>query len=262
MISIKDIYKIEIIKLIKRKDIWVMMTMIGIPMFYSIGIYTNSSVITYNGDGKEYALKFVIHMFQFVYMVYIFFFLISLSTAKSLAGEIENKSILLYTQRINNRKQIYIHKGLSLISVFSLICILFFITSLAMFYLFAVKRTDIISSTFFKREELFMLICSFLIIYLLYVFMINLSLMLSSFLKQNSVLIITSIVYIVFAYLQNFPYVKYISPSYYVLQISKIEFFNTQGIINLIVPCIILHAVYFIILNMIGIKKFKERDLY
>lgn len=261
MTSNKEIYRIEMIKLIKRKDIWIMMTMIAIPMLYSIGVYTNSSAIVYTGEGKEYALSFVNNMFHFVYMVFIYIFLISLNTSKSLAGEIENKSILLYTQRINNRKQIYIQKGLSLVSVFTLICSLFCIASFVMFYLFAVKRTDIISNVFLKKEELFMLICSFITVYLFYIFIINLSLMLSSFLKQSSVLMSCSIIFIVFIYLQNFPYVKYLSPAYYITQISQISFTNTQGIINIMIPCIAIHAIYFLVFNWIGIKKFKERDL-
>jgi ABC-type transport system involved in multi-copper enzyme maturation permease subunit len=261
MTSNKEIYKIEILKLIKRKDIWIIMTMLGIPMLYSIGVYAHSSVITYNGEGKEYALSFITNMFRFVYMVFIYIFLISLSTSKSLAGEIEDKSILLYTQRINNRKRIYIQKGLSLISAFSLISILFYITSLAMFYLFAVKRTDIISSVFFRKEELFMLISSFISIYLYYVFTINLSLMLSTFMKQNNVLITYSILFIVLTYLQQFPYVKYLSPGYYISKISEIGSGDTLGISKILIPCIIIHLIYSLIFNLIGIKKFQERDL-
>ena len=261
MLFDRKLYKIEILKLIKRKDIWVMVTMVGIPMLYSLGVYSNSSIIVYNGENKEYAISFVTSMFHFVYMIFIYFFILSLSTSKSLAGEIENKSILLYSQRINNRKKIYFQKNLSLISIFSVICVVFYILSLAMFYLFAVKRVDIISNVFIVKEELLSVSCIFIAIYLYYIFTINLSLMMSSFMKQNATVIVYSIVFIVMIYLQNFPYIKYLSPSYYISSLSEIIPSNTLGIIQIIIPCIIIHLVYVIIFNIIGIKKFEERDL-
>lgn len=261
MLSNKEIYKIEMIKLVKRKDIWMMLTMIGIPMLYSIGVYFESNIIVYNGSSREYALSFATNMFQFVYMVFIYVFLISLSTSKSLASEIDSKNILLYTQRINNRKQIYIQKGLSLISVFSIICLLFYIVSIVMFYIFVARREDIAINMFLKREELLKLLCSFVTLYLLYLFIINFSLMLSSIFKQNNVLIITSITFIVFIYLQSFPYVQYLSPTYYINQIMEVDPLDLQGIVNVMLPCLITNSIYALIFNIVGIKKFRERDL-
>lgn len=261
MLSNKAIWNIEFRKLLHRKDVWIMLTMFGIPALYSIGVFLNSSAIVFNGEGKEYAMGFFLNMFFFVDSIFIYFFILSLIASRSLGGEIENKSILLYTQRINNRRKIYQAKVWSLIAMVSLICIIFFLVTMAMFYIFAVQREDIISSQFIKKEELVGLFLFFLSIVLVYIFTINLSVMLSTFFKTNTTVIIFSILFIVFIFISKFPGIKYISLQYYTEQLSTIDLSNTSKIFTLFSINLGVSLIYSIICNLVGIKRFERRDL-
>ncbi|MDQ0175921.1 hypothetical protein [Bacillus chungangensis] len=261
MLNIKSIWNIEIRKLLRRKDVWIMLTMLGIPSLYSIGVFFNSSVVVFSGDEKEYAFSFFVNMFNFVNMIFIYFFILSLIAARTLGGEIENKSILLYTQRMNDRKKIYKAKVLSTIAIFTLMCVVFFIVSILMFYLFAIHREDIISSEFIIKDELLTLLLWFLSMYFIYLFTICFSTMLSSFFKTNTAVIIFSIVFIIFIFISKFPAVKYFSFQYYVSELGEIDFADTSKALPLFLANLGLVSIYSFICNFIGIKQFERRDL-
>ena len=48
----KDLVKIELIKIIKHKDFLLMVSMLFIPIMYSIGLAMNSKSFTYVGGQK------------------------------------------------------------------------------------------------------------------------------------------------------------------------------------------------------------------
>lgn len=246
--------------MLRRKDVWILLTMVGIPSLYILGIFFNSSVIVTTGD-KKYAMSFFVIMFDFVNMIFIYFFILSFIAARSLGGEIENKSILLYTQRINDRKKMYKAKVLSVVTVFNLVCVVFFLFTMIMFYLFGIHREDVISSEFIRKDELLVLLLWFLSIYLLYIFTIYFSTMLSSFFKSHMVVIIFSIVFIIFIYLSKFPLVKYFSFYYYVSELGEIDFTHTSKAITLLLANLAIIFIYSFICNFIGIKQFERRDL-
>ena len=261
MLSKRAVWNIEFRKLLHRKDMWIMLTMFGIPALYSIGVFLNSSAIVFNGHDKEYAMGFFLNMFFFVDSIFIYFFILSLIASRSLGGEIENKSILLYTQRINNRRRIYQAKVWSLITMVSLICIAFFFVTMLMFYIFAVQREDIISSQFIKKEEIVGLMLFFLSIVFIYIFTINISIMLSTLFKTNTAVIIFSIVFILFIFISKFPGIRYISLQYYTEQLSTIDLSNTSKVVTLFFANLGIFLIYSFICNFIGIKRFERRDL-
>jgi ABC-type transport system involved in multi-copper enzyme maturation permease subunit len=261
MLSKRAIWNIEFKKLLHRKDMWIMLTMFGIPALYSIGVFLNSSAIVFNGQDKEYAMGFFLNMFFFVDSIFIYFFILSLIASRSLGGEIENKSILLYTQRINNRKKIYQAKVWSLIAIIGLICILFFVVTMLMFYIFAVQREDIISSQFIKKEEIVGLLLFFLSIVFIYIFTIQFSMMLSTFFKTNTAVIIFSIVFILYIFISKFPGVRYISLQYYTEELSKVDLSNISQVVALFSANLGIAIIYAFICNFIGIKRFERRDL-
>lgn len=255
------IFKIEFKKLIYRRDTWVMLSMIAIPIFYSIGSILKSSMITFNGDIKEYAFSYFVNMFTFVNMVFIYFIITALSSAKSLGGEIRDKSILLYTQRINDRSIIYKGKILAGIAMFTLICIVFFIVTIIMFYILSGSRTDITEKIFFKSDEILLLISRFLSIYLYYIFTIQFSIMLSTYFKSSMVAIIFAVFHITSMYISYFPGIKYLSFNYYINEISKLDPSDMLGLISLILTNIVVFGVYVILTYIVGIKKFKRMDI-
>lgn len=56
MNTLTTITKIELKKLFKRKDSWLMFTILLVPILYSVGLAANSDVITYTGAGNITAI--------------------------------------------------------------------------------------------------------------------------------------------------------------------------------------------------------------
>ena len=107
MNTFATITKIELKKLFQRKDSWLMFTVLLVPILYSVGLAANSEVITYTGTGNITAIGFASAMFQMSQSMFIFNVILSAIIGRSLASEIENKSIRLYINRIGIRKLIY-----------------------------------------------------------------------------------------------------------------------------------------------------------
>ena len=59
----KDLVKIELIKIIKHKDFLLMVSMLFIPIMYSIGLAMNSKSFTYVGGQKVSGLAFASEMY-------------------------------------------------------------------------------------------------------------------------------------------------------------------------------------------------------
>ena len=96
MNTFATITKIELKKLFQRKDSWLMFAILLVPILYSVGLASNSDVITYTGTGNITAIGFVSAMFQMSQSMFIFNVILSAIIGRSLASEIENKSIRLY----------------------------------------------------------------------------------------------------------------------------------------------------------------------
>ena len=56
----KDLVKIEFIKLIKHNDFFLMISMLFIPVMYSVGLAMNVKSFTYIGEQKVSGLAFYI----------------------------------------------------------------------------------------------------------------------------------------------------------------------------------------------------------
>lgn len=261
MLNFKTVYLIEWRKIIKRKEIIALFVMLAIPALYSIGAYIHSSIIVFNDDSKEYGLSFVVNMFLFVKMLFVFFLITALFAAKSLGGEIENRSILLYTQRITNRAKIYRAKIWSLYSAIFIILIIFAIFTTAMYYLFVVSREDIAVYQFIQRNELVSLLYIMMSIIFLYFLVISFSMMLSSFLKANISTMIFCIVFILFTFFAKFPYIKFISFEYYINELLISNSSNTTYLTQIFLAYMIITLIFISICNYLGSKIFVSRDL-
>lgn len=108
-------HKSRIKKIFQRKDSWLMFTILLVPILYSVGLASNSDIITYTGAGNITAIGFASAMFQMSQSMFIFNVILSAIIGRSLASEIENKSIRLYINRIGIRKLIYGGKELALL---------------------------------------------------------------------------------------------------------------------------------------------------
>ena len=237
----KDLVKIELIKIIKHKDFLLMVSMLFIPIMYSIGLAMNSKSFTYVGGQKVSGLAFASEMYTFVYMCFIYFIILSVCVIRSLRGEIENKSIQLYTQRINNRKKIYLAKNTAYLILAVITTLIFIITSIICFYLFTIRRADILA----------ILLC--------FIFTVNISLFLGAYKKSFQAMGIFIFVWLAFMYLKEFSYVKYFVPIYYVEKIVNSDVGKCEWkCLGVLLMLVSIYSVFGIIL---GKKKFEKSDI-
>ena len=152
MNTLAIITKIELKKLFQRKDSWLMFTILLVPILYSVGLASNSDVITYTGAGNITALGFASAMFQMSQSMFIFNVILSAIVGRSLASEIENKSIRLYINRIGIRKLIYGGKELALLIFSVFIDFLFILTSIVFYYAVLVRNPKVASGIFYDSN--------------------------------------------------------------------------------------------------------------
>lgn len=255
----KDLVKIELFKIVKHNDFLLMISMLFIPIMYSVGLALKLKSFTYIGEQKVSGLAFVAEMYTFVYMCFIYFIILSVCVIRSLKGEIENKSIRLYVQRINDRKKIYLAKIIAYFILTVNTAVIFIITSIICFYLFTIRRADIAVPEFCRNGELLYYSVNILAVLLCFIFTVNLSFFLSAYKKSFQAMGIFIFIWLAFMYLKEFSYVKYFVPIYYVEKIVNSEVGKCEwkylGILFMIV------SVYSAMSIILGQKKFEKSDI-
>lgn len=251
--------KSECVKLQRRKDFLFLATMLILPIFYAISIATHSSIVTYEGSERTTCFGFYSAMYIFGYMLMIYFIILSMTSIRSLRGEIENKSIKLYLQRVSNRKNLYLSKHIASISLFMMINIMFFIVSVICYYGLVIHRSDIAMMDFFDNRLLYEQVATVLSIFLYFIFMIFYSFMVSAYLKTGMAFGTIFLTIVVFSYLKEFPYLKYLSPVFYIQQLIDAK--STEMVDQLLLWMLLLILVMCLISYNIGKNKFERSDI-
>ena len=255
--SFFKIYKIELWKLIKRKDTLMLWLMPLLSFFYAIGVAAKSSLVTYNGATSIDATSFVSSMFVFIHGLFIFYIIFAIITARSLGSEIEDKSILLYIPRIRNRNAIYDAKCLSLMTTLLVSFMVFVLATLIAYFTFVVQRPDIANGLLYSLDTVLVNICHLVSVLMAFVFSMLMVLMLSTHFKTTIAVCIFLFAFIVLSFVAQFPYVQYISPFYYVNSIG-IEGANN---ILLTLASAILGVLYSIVFSSLGKYSLAKKDL-
>ena len=247
------IIKFELIKQLKRKENFILLFMFLIPLLYSIGVYNNSSVITYNSNEAVNGLAFANSMYVFVYMVFVFYLIIAINSSNILRGEIDNGSTSIMLTRINNRKKIYNAKLYEQIIYWAIVTILFILFSIICYYIF-VSRLDISDGRLIGpnwANELLAIIA----IYSSYIFVISMVQSMSMYFKSYVSIGIFIVVWIILLYFKEFPGVKIISPIYY------LESLIDSGRFLDFIKFMIINWGLVIIFSFIGSRKFTRSDI-
>lgn len=247
------IIKFEIGKQVKRKENLILFFMFLMPLLYSIGVYRNSNIITYNSSELVNGLSFAKDMFTFIYMAFIVYIILAINSSNILRGEIENDSINIMLTRINNRSKIYRAKLYTQIIYWTVITCLFILFSIFCYYIF-ISKLKIASGSILSEGW----ISDTLIIISLwssYIFAISMVQSLSMNFKPFVSIGIFIIVFIILMYLKEFPKVQLVSPFYYLNKI--LDNWNTI----IFVKYMIINWGLVFLFSFLGIKKFKKSDL-
>ncbi|MDD3339952.1 MAG: hypothetical protein PHS82_13975 [Lachnospiraceae bacterium] len=248
--------KTELYKISKRKDSWLFLTILFIPMLYAIGLASNSSVITYSRNGTITALGFSAAMFQTSQSMFIFNVILVAITAKSMATEIENKSLLLYINRIGNRHTIYLGKEIALFVFAVLIELLLFLVSIMSYYFLLSGNTNISSGKLFDAN-VFSDILQIASVSLFWLITIYFTLALSTKMKTIACVGIYMILYIAMNLISYAGGIKYLSPLFYLNVFSV----NDQIMSLYVILFLIYLASVGIVANFIGLRKLSRMDL-
>lgn len=264
---------LELYKIIKRKESILLFGMLLLPILYGFGFKSGSSNFQYNGTGLVSCLDWLRIMTSMVSQISIFYIFMSIISVRSLSTEIEDSSIHLYIHRVNDRKKIYFSKFMALF-IYSIVCYLAFIVfSIGCYYVLMKDVTNISSNTFFATIFSAECIMSVVEIYFSFIFMISLSLLLSTYFKPLVCVAITLLEHIVSLFVSQLPYVCYISPWFYNNKMTdnmfpddnsignpKLVFFTDNNFV-IFTCCIIVYVISIIVMNYFGRKKFESEDL-
>lgn len=255
----KDLVRIELYKIIKRKDFWLMLSMIFIPIMYAVGLASNSKAFSYEGKDMVTALGYASEMMVFVYMCFIYFVILSVCVIRSLKGEIENKSLLLYAQRINNRQKIYFSKWAAFTILLKVVTALFVVVSVVCYKVFLIQRQDIASGQLFQSDEVVHVLCVLLSILLCFIFTVSVALALSSWFKSFQAMGIYIFLWLGLMYVKEFSGVKYLAPIHYVEKVIESST-DSNSLQQLLFLAILVCAVS-VICGVVGCGKFIRSDL-
>lgn len=245
--------RFEIYKQLKRKENFLILFMFALPLFYSLGVYTHSGIITYNSKELINGLTFSNNMYILVYMVFIIFLFLAINSANILKGEIENGSLSMMLTRVNKRHRIYYAKFYAQTFYWVIVSLLFMLFSFACYYLF-LSKMDIASGAFAGASWL----SDLLIVVGIassYILIISLVQCLSMYFKSYVSVGLFILIYVIMMYLKSFPAVQPMLPVYYLGKLMD------SGNIMDFIKCMIMNWGMVCIFNVIGNRKFKKSDI-
>ncbi|WP_066499212.1 ABC transporter permease [Abyssisolibacter fermentans] len=262
--SIFTIYKIEMIKLIKRKDWLSLLALVAIGLLFGAAVLSDG----YTGVSNQSTLYWLCCQILNSNMLFITPMIFAFIGARILASEIENGSILLYTTRYRNRSKFYIAKSLATISFATITFLLACVINIMIYYIFVCQNPAIASGNYLGNNTLSLVIALLAFYFSSFILTVQFSLFLSAYLKPAPVIGIVFGVALVLHNTFKIPYLRNLNPWYYLVNLSDDVFSTTSQMaanysekLSMSFLLILLIVIYSVIFNILGVKKFKSSDL-
>lgn len=257
LVAFKRSYRVELRKLFRRKDTWLLLSILLVPALYSIGSATNSSVITYAGHGNVDALQYADQILFSAHSMFIFYVMAAIVTSRSFASEIEDKSIILYIPRIHNRRALYMAKLAALFSITLAVLLLCVVATGSFYYLFLVRRPDIANGQMWKSSAFLNSIFSIISVFFLFLFTESAVAVLAMYFKSITSIIIFMILLVALNLVAAVPAAQLLSPWYYVSNISS----GATGSASVMTANVLYTTTILTMLAAVGSHLFKKKDL-
>lgn len=249
----KTLVRFELFKQLKRKENLLVFIMFLLPLFYGLGVHNHSLIVTYNSKELINGLTFADNMYTLVYMVFVIFLILAINSANILKGEIENGSLSMMLNRVNNRRKIYRSKFYAQSIYWWVVTALFVVFSIGCYYLL-VAKLPIANGKLFDSRYLSD-IMGIVAVGSLYILAVSLVQSLSMYVKSYVSIGLFIVLFVVFVYLKSFPGIQLGSPMYHLEQLID----SGKGIDFIRFMALNWGLVY--LLNLIGIRKFERCDL-
>lgn len=261
---IKLIWKVEIIKLMKRKDYLSVLAILGIGILFAVSALSDS----YVGPKEQNALFWTVTQILNASILFIAPIIMAFTGTRILSAELENGSISLLNYRIRNRKNMYIGKSLAVTGFGILIFFVAVASNIVFYYVFVCQNQQYAARHFTGENAqllLYVLIATFFSSYLL---VVQYGLFLGTYLKPTPTIGCVFFTVLVVHNTFKLPFIRYFNPWYYIIKLSN-DVVNTTDKINtrdinmnsLLIIHILLCIGYGIVFNILGIRKLEKRDL-
>lgn len=249
----KALVKFELFKQLRRKENLLVFFMFMLPLFYGLGVHNHSLIVTYNSNAPINGLTFADNMYTLVYMVFVIFLILAINSANILKGEIENGSLSMMLNRVNNRRKIYRSKFYAQSIYWWVVTALFVVSSIGCYYLL-VANLPIADGKLFDSRYLSDLM-TIVATGSLYILAISLVQSLSMYVKSHVSIGVFIVLFVVLMYMKSFPGIQLVSPMYHLEQLID----SGKGIDFIRFMALNWGLIY--LLNLIGIRKFERCDL-
>lgn len=245
--------RFELYKQLKRKENLMILFMFALPLFYSMGVWSHSEIITYTSDELISGLSFADNMYTLVYMVFIIFLFLAINSATILKGEIENNSLSMMLTRVNKRSRIYYAKFYAQSFSWGIVSLAFVLFSVACYCLFlskmAIATGTIVGENWLNNLLIMIGIGSF------YILGISLVQCISMYFKSYVSVGVFILIYVIGLYLKSFTLFQPFVPVHYLDKLID------SGSIMDFLRFMALNWGLVYVFNWVGNRKFKRSDI-
>jgi len=217
-----NIAGIEIFKILKRRESLLLFAMWLIPLIYAYGFSSGSDAFIFRGTGDISCLTWIQIMFSMLQQIFIFHVFVVIIAARSLASEIEERSLALYIPRINNRRRVFAAKTTGLIVFVSAVVAGYLAVSVIAYYSLMVRVPKIASGAFWSGERSLNLALYSIEVALGIVFVAVLALFVASRLKALVSVAVTTVSLIVITVLSQLNGSAYVTPWFYLSRLLDV----------------------------------------
>ena len=262
-ISILHIIKIELLKFLKRNDILAVAVIVAIGFIYAIGMRNEM----YEGVKNQNALFWITLQLVTTTVLFIGPVVTAFLGTQMLSGEIDNKSISLFTVRIRNRRNLFIGKSLALHVITAVFFVITIIVMLAIYFGIANNGSIYTSGKIFGNNVADLL-CLLLLIYMYTFFFIpQLALCIGTRYKPIITIVISFVASLVCNHVLTYSFVKYINPMNYIYQLSE-DVLETTEVLSIsstgrgkcVLIQLLLCMLYYVVFMVLGTKSFEGRE--
>ncbi|HPU63428.1 MAG TPA: ABC transporter permease [Mobilitalea sp.] len=249
--SLFQIYKVELLKILKRPITYLLLINYILPAFYTISIVTNAKHMMVQGTFDPIIFSSV--NWNMLTMVGLLEVLFAVITAQIFAYEFEKGQLKLLVVRVGSRKKLLLAKILTIISLLVLTYLLFYVFCILLFYVF-ITKTQIGGGKFSLKSMAFMLQD---LIYIVQMFIVSSVVLLLSFYFKSATTVMLGIgLTSVLLILQFFPTLKYFVPAYLATALS-----HSQISVQLAAVLCGLYFIIALVILYLSFKKFEKADI-
>lgn len=254
----------ELLKFFKRSDYIAVIGFVCIGLIFALNMRGDS----YTGVQNQNALFWVTVQMLTTTTLFIGPVIMSFIGTQMLASEIDNKSILLFTVRIRNRKKMYVGKSLALL----LIGMLFFLASTVILFIIYFLAGDAdsvyISGKLAGNNVVDLLLVLFMNYLFAFLLIPQMALCLGAWMKPLVTVIMAFVVTLVCNNTGTLPVIKYFNPMYYIVRLANdvaattdvVEISGSDRVFCVLTQLALICA-YCLLFHFLGAQKLKERDL-